>query len=86
MLLSAASHNARALIQLKSTKQQPSLRHCRRSIMHLTACLSPPKSNGMFFRCSPSWFTHPVRALIDRLLVPEPTKRISLSDIEADPW
>jgi len=34
----------------------------------------------------PSWFTGPVRTLIDRILVPDPLKRISVGDIEADPW
>jgi hypothetical protein len=34
----------------------------------------------------PSWFTAPVRALIDRILVADPTKRIGLPDMEADAW
>lgn len=34
----------------------------------------------------PSWFSPQVRHLIDRLLVADPAKRASLTDIEADPW
>ncbi len=34
----------------------------------------------------PSWFSASVHDLIDRILVPDPTKRITLSDIEAHPW
>ncbi len=34
----------------------------------------------------PSWFTAPVRALIDRILIPDPVRRIGLPDIEADAW
>ncbi|RYG51605.1 hypothetical protein EON67_03015 [archaeon] len=34
----------------------------------------------------PSWFSPQVRALLDRILVADPTRRISVSDIEADPW
>jgi serine/threonine protein kinase len=34
----------------------------------------------------PSWFTAPVRALLDRIMVADPLKRLSISDIEQDPW
>jgi hypothetical protein len=34
----------------------------------------------------PSWFTPPVRALLDKILIADPLKRASISDLEADPW
>lgn len=34
----------------------------------------------------PAWFTAPVRSLVDRILVPDPTKRITVADLEADAW
>lgn len=34
----------------------------------------------------PAWFTPQVRDLIDRILVPDPAKRISIADIEAHAW
>lgn len=34
----------------------------------------------------PSWFSPPVRNLIDRILIADPTARASVSDIEAHPW
>lgn len=34
----------------------------------------------------PSWFSAPIRDLIDRILVADPTKRVTVADIMADPW
>jgi len=34
----------------------------------------------------PSWFTAPVRALLDRILVADPTKRLGIAEIEEDAW
>lgn len=34
----------------------------------------------------PSWFTPPVRALLDRILIPDPARRATISDLEKDPW
>jgi serine/threonine protein kinase len=34
----------------------------------------------------PSWFTPPVRALLDKILIADPLKRAKLQDIELDPW
>jgi len=34
----------------------------------------------------PSWFSEPVRAILDRILVAEPETRSTLTDILTDPW
>jgi hypothetical protein len=34
----------------------------------------------------PSWFTPPVRALLDKILIADPVKRASIAEIEADAW
>lgn len=34
----------------------------------------------------PSWFTPEVRSLLDKVLVADPTQRISLSELRQDPW
>jgi serine/threonine protein kinase len=34
----------------------------------------------------PSWFSTEIRALIDRVLIPDPTKRATLDEIMSDPW
>ena len=34
----------------------------------------------------PKWFSAPVRALLDRILVVNPAERMTLSQIERDPW
>ena len=34
----------------------------------------------------PSWFTAPVRGLLDRILVADPTKRLGIKEIEEDAW
>ena len=34
----------------------------------------------------PSWFTAPVRHLLDKILIADPLKRASVADIETDPW
>ena len=34
----------------------------------------------------PSWFAAPVRHLLDKILIADPTKRASIADLEADPW
>mmetsp|Transcript_83543 Transcript_83543/g.202598 ORF Transcript_83543/g.202598 Transcript_83543/m.202598 type:complete len:448 (-) Transcript_83543:90-1433(-) len=34
----------------------------------------------------PSWFSTPVRSLLDKILVADPTKRYTLAQIMADPW
>ena len=34
----------------------------------------------------PAWFTAPAKSLIAQILVPDPMRRVTLADIEADPW
>lgn len=34
----------------------------------------------------PSWFTPEIKALLDKILVADPRRRITLADVKADPW
>lgn len=34
----------------------------------------------------PSWFSKPICSLLDQILIADPAKRISLVDVEKDPW